>query len=115
MKYIESNWTRDELKIYLTLFCLNTNFTDTNQEVNFSTLEISRSTLKIIIKEFKLDNDFQSIQKIYTSIEKNNYSTYSLNLLFHEIKEVILSSGIKFTYIMKNILVGFERSLRVSA
>ena len=111
MNYLESNWSREELKAYLTLFCLNTNFSNTNQEIDFSSLEISKTALNLLLKEFNGDNDFQSIQKIYASIEKNNYSTYSLNLLFNEIIEIILSSEIKFSNLMKSILLGFERTL----
>ena len=111
MKYLESNWSNEELKAYLILFCLNINFNKQNQDIDFSTLNIRENELNAIQKEFNKDNDYQSIQKIYKAIESNNCSTDYINSMFQEIKEIIISSGRKYSYFMKNILSGFERTI----
>lgn len=111
MKQLKENWTREELKAYLALFCLNTNCTDINEEIDFSVLNITNEEFKTIEKEFKKDNDYQSIQKIANAIEQIKCVNDCLSTLFQEIKEFIISSGRKYNYLMKNLFLGFERTL----
>ena len=115
MKQLNTNWTNDELKVYIMLFCINSNFKNVAEDINFSSRNIGKEKLNLIEKEFRKDNDYQSIQKICLALEKNNLTSNYLNLFFNEIEVMITSSGRKFTCLMNNIFLGFERTLLKSA
>jgi hypothetical protein len=115
MEQVEPNWSKEELKAYLVLYCINTDFSITNRNLDANIFNISKNRSNDLQKEFHKDNDYKSIQKICTAIEKNNYSSDLLNSLFLEIKELIIQSGRKYNYLMKSLFIGLERNILIAA
>ena len=115
MEYLETNWTDEELKAYLTFYCIHADFSKIDLKLDSTIFNIKKSKLYALQQEFFKDNDYQSIQKICSVLEKNNYSSNSLNFLFEEIKETIIQTGRTFNYLMKNICLGLERNILKAA
>ena len=115
MRTLTTNWTDEELKVYLALYCFNADCSKTNIGLDFSKFKIKKGNADVLIKEFRSDNDYQSIQKINTFIEKNKYSKMQVNKLFKDISDLIMSSGIKYNHILKSVILGLEKTLMTAA
>jgi len=100
---MNTNWTEDELKAYLSIYCANADFTESKVEIDFIKSKILSTNFEKIHKEFEKDNDYQSIQKIQSTIERFGYSSTQKNELLAEIKEVFLSDD-KYDTLEKNLL-----------
>ncbi len=91
MENIKTNWTKEELKIYVLIYCANADFLESKLEIDFIKSKIQTSNFEKIHAEFENDNDYQSIQKIRFSIKEHGYTNDETNSLFREIKELFLS------------------------
>jgi len=100
---MNTNWTEDELKAYVLIYCANADFTESKVEIDFIKSKILSSNFEKIHKEFEKDNDYQSIQKIQSTIERLGFSSAQKNDLLAEIKEVFLSDD-KYDTLEKNLL-----------
>ena len=100
---MNTNWTEDELKSYVLIYCANADFTESKVEIDFIKSKILSSNFEKIHKEFEKDNDYQSIQKIQSTIERLGFSSAQKNDLLAEIKEVFLSDD-KYDTLEKNLL-----------
>ncbi|NMH88798.1 hypothetical protein [Flavivirga algicola] len=110
MREIKTNWTNEELKIYILIYCANANFSESKFEIDFIKSKIETSNFEKIHQEFKEDNDYQSIQKIQLSIKNQGYTNGDLGILFKEIKELFLSDK-KYDVLEKNLNRGLSRIL----
>ena len=110
METTREQWTEEEFKTYLLLFCANSNYIEVAQDINTLGYTIGKKEFKIISREFDNDNDYQSIQKICTAIESQGYSRERLRTLFQEIKELFLSRG-RFDNHRRTMFMGFKRIL----
>lgn len=93
MKDINTNWTKEELNIYILIYCANADFSESKFETDFIKSKITTSDYGKIHAEYEKDNDYQSIQKIQSTIKTLGYSNEETNNLFSEIKELFLSDG----------------------
>lgn len=91
MNKISTNWTRDEFKAYILLYAANCDHIENRQERDYILSKIDRKTYESIHYELDDDNDYQSIQKIISSIEKFDYSEDELQRLTAEIMELFLA------------------------
>ena len=91
MNNFNTEWSREDLEAYILIYCANANFEETQNQRDFIKEHVSASNFKTIHKEFNKDNDYQSIQKIQTTIEKHGYSKDEIDELFDEMKELFLS------------------------
>ena len=102
-----TNWTEDELKAYLLIYCANADFTESKVEIDFIKSKILSSNFEKIHREFKKDNDYQSIQKIQSTIERFEYSSTKKDELLAEIKGIFLSDY-KYDTLEKNLMRGLR-------
>jgi len=106
-----TNWTKEELKVYILIYCANADFSESKFEVDFIKSKIKTNNFDKIHAEFEEDNDYQSIQKIQLSVEEHGYTNDEKNRLFGEIKELFLSDK-KYDVLERNLYLGLSQILR---
>jgi len=102
-------WTKEELKIYILIYCSNANFTESKLEVNFIKSKLTNSNFEKIHAEFDQDNDYQSIEKIISSVKEHGYE--NKKILMKEIMELFLSDG-KYDILEQNLYRGLKHILK---
>jgi len=107
MKEFDTNWTKEELKVYILIFCANANFSESKVETAFIKSKTIGNRFERIHNEFDKDNDYQSIQKIRLTLEKYGYSKDDTGRLFKEVKELFLSDG-KYDILEQNLFRGLN-------
>ena len=93
MKEFDTNWSREELIAYILIYCANADFSELKAEKDLIVSKIKGNSLERIHYEFDKDNDYQSIQKIRSTLEKYGYTRDGVNRLNNEMKEMFLSDG----------------------
>ena len=111
MSSIETNWTKEDLKIYILIFCANADLSESKFEIDFIKSKIQTSDFEKLDKEFLEDNDYQSIQKIQSSIDEHGLSQDEIYSLFSEMKELFLKDN-KYDILEKNLFRGLNRILK---
>jgi len=106
-----TNWTKEELKVYILIYCANADFSESKFEVDFIKSKIKTNNFDKIHAEFEEDNDYQSIQKIQLSVEEHGYTNDEKNRLFGEIKELFLSDK-KYDVLERNLYLGLSQILK---
>ena len=102
------DWTRDELVAYILLFAAHSDFKEDNHERNVIISKVDMITFQDIHDEFDSDNDYQSIQKIMTSLKQHNYDKNDVEVLLADIKVLFFSDG-EFNINERNMLKSLER------
>lgn len=110
MSITKPNWTKEDLKIYILIYCAKADFNESNIEVDFIKSKLKNSDYEKLHTEFEADNDYQSIQKIQAALDKHGYSEKEVNGLFMEIKKLFLSDG-KYDVLEQNLLLGLKHIL----
>ena len=110
MSDFNTNWTKTELSAYTLLYCAHANFTETSEELELVNSKVASNDLISIRKEFKNDNDYQSIQKIQSTVRRLGYNWSQIDDLISEIKTLFLADG-KFDAIEKSIFNGLKKLL----
>lgn len=111
MEEFKTNWTREELKAYILLYCAYANFVETEEERNFIMKKVGEDKYRQIHKEFDKDNDYQRIQKIQHTVERFDYSPKEIDRLFYNIKKMFLTDG-EIDILEKNIYRGLQHLLK---
>ncbi len=114
MKNHKPTWTTEELKVYLLLFLMHSNFTKKNH-IDFTSIHISETEINKMQTEFNADNDYQGIQKICKAIEDKNYSKNQLQAFLFEVKNLLVRAKKEHRIIMNNCFAGIERILITAA
>lgn len=112
MENFETNWSKEELKVYLLVYCANADLCESKEENEFILPKIKGHGFEKIHDEFDQDNDFQSIQKIRWTLEKYGYSKDGVDRLFKEIKELFLSDG-KYDTLEQNLFRGLKHIIGI--
>ena len=107
MKNFETNWTKEELQVYLLIYCANADFVETKEEIDFIKSNYNIDSYEKIHSEFKADNDYTRIQKIRFTLEKYCYSKEECEKLMEEMKSLFLSDG-KYDTLEKNLMIGLK-------
>lgn len=102
-----TNWTRQEFKTYLLLYCAQADFEESEDEIDAIKEQIGEKTFKSIHKELDHDNDYQSIQKIQYNLKKFNYSSEEKDKLIEDIKNLFFVDG-EFNILEKNLLLNLK-------
>lgn len=105
-----SNWSKKELIAYILLYASHSDFKEDNNERNVIISKVDMKTFDSIHKEFDLDNDYQSIQKIISGVEKHNYSKEDLTELFFDLKTLFFADG-EFDILEQNMFRSLKRIL----
>ena len=111
MKEVDTNWSKEELKVYILIYCANANFLESKAEKDFIISKIKGNSFERIHEEFDMDNDYQSIQKIRLALEKYGYSKEVAGQTFKEMEELFLSDG-KYDILEQNLSRGLNHILR---
>jgi len=110
MSDFNTNWTKKELSAYTLLYCAHANFNETSEELELVKLKVVSNNLISIRKEFDSDNDYQSIQKIQSTVQRLGYTWSQIDDLISEIKTLFLADG-KFDAVEKSIFTGLKKLL----
>jgi len=111
MEEFKTNWTREELKAYILLYCAYANFIETEAEKEFIKSKVGEDKYQKVHKEFDQDNDYQRIQKIQHTVLRYNYSNSEVDRLFENIKKMFLSDG-SIDILEENIYRGLQHLLK---
>lgn len=111
MEEIKTNWTKEELEIYILIYCANADFSESKFEIDFIKSKTQTSNFEKIHDVFKKDNDYQSIQKIQSSIKDHGYTNEDKDILFKEIKALFLSDD-KYDILEQNLYRGLSHILK---
>jgi hypothetical protein len=111
MEEFKTDWTREELKAYILLYCANANFIETKAEKDFIKEKVGEEKYRKIHNEFDKDNDYQQIQKIEHTVERYNYNKSEIERLFEDIKRLFLSDG-SIDILEQNIYRGLQHLLK---
>lgn len=109
MKKSNSNWTKEELKTYVLIYCANADFVESKLEIDYIKSKIHAGIYEKMHAEFEKDNDYQSIQKIQTFIKEHSYKNE--DVLINEILELFLIDD-DFDILEKNLYMGLKHILR---
>ena len=63
------NWTQEEFKVYLLIYAAQTNFIETEEELEFIESRFNKDVINKIRKEIKNINDYQRVQIIIDYIK----------------------------------------------
>ena len=102
------NWTKDDLRMYLLIYCANADFVESPEELEFIKSKIGHSDFAKMHAEFEGDNDYQSIQKIQKAYEALGYT--SPDALFDEVREFFKSDG-EFDILERNLMLYLKHIL----
>lgn len=111
MNDFTTNWTHEELKAYMLLYCANADFVVSPEEKTFIKSKVSAEEYRRIHKEFEADNDYQQIQKIDAAIKRFDYSKEEIDEAFQSIKKLFLTDG-EMDILEKNIYRGLKHLLQ---
>lgn len=103
-----TKWTRDDLRIYLLIYCANADFVETPQELDFIKSKFGNEGFIKMHSEFEKDNDYQSIQKIQAAYQNLSYD--SPDELIEEVREFFNSDG-DFDVLERNLIMGLKHIL----
>lgn len=111
MADIFTNWSPEEFKAYVLLYCSNADFVMSNSERNLIQSKIDRKSYKSIRKEFDGDDEALRYQKIRTTAEIFRNSEQSTRSLIAEIKDLFISDG-SYNKLERDLLTKLKILLR---
>ena len=104
-----TNWTKDDLRTYLLIYCANADFSISEKELTLIKSRIEKSDFDKIKAEFEEDNDYQSIQKIQSAYKTLNYE--NADVLMQEVMDVFQADG-DYDTLEQNLNMGLKNILR---
>ena len=107
------NWTKEEFKAFLLLYAAQTNFIETQEEVEFIESRFSSEIINKIRKEMNKLNDYQKSELIINQIKTKEYLQSDLDNMLIEIKELYKSDGV-FDSLEQSIFSMLEKLLKVN-
>lgn len=111
MEKITTHWTHDEFKAYILLYAATCNYIENPQEKQFILSRVDKEVYKNIRHELDADNDYQSIQKVISTLERLSYSEEELQKLTTEIMDLFLADK-EFDATERNIFMMLKRFLK---
>ena len=106
------NWTKEEFKAFLLLYAAQTNFFETQEEIEFIESRFSNEIIDRIRKETDKLNDYEKSKIIINQIKSNEYTQSDLDEILAEIKELYKSDGV-FDSLEQSMLAMLEKLLKV--
>jgi uncharacterized tellurite resistance protein B-like protein len=111
LKASEENWTKDDLRVYIMLFCANADLTLKEEEIAFIKEKTHNAKYDDLRAVFENDNDYQGTEKIEKTIKRLGYTEGQIEDLIAELKELFWADG-KFDAMENAILHHIERILK---
>ena len=106
------NWTKEEFKAFLLLFAAQTNFIETQEEIEYIESKFPNEIINRTRKEINKLNDYQKSEIIVNQIKSNEYVQSDLDEILLEIKELYKSDGI-FDSLEQSMFSMLEKLLKV--
>ena len=106
------NWTKEEFKAFLLLFAAQTNFIETQEEIEYIESKFPNEIINRTRKEINKLNDYQKSEIIVNQIKSNHYVQTDLDKILAEIKELYKSDGV-FDSLEQSMLAMLEKLLKV--
>ena len=106
------NWTKEEFKAFLLLYAAQTNFIETQEEIEYIESKLPDEIINKIRKEINKLNDYQKSELIVSQIKSNEYVQSDLDEILLEIKELYKSDGV-FDSLEKSMFSMLEKLLKV--
>ena len=106
------NWTKEEFKAFLLLFAAQTNFIETQEEIEYIESKFPNEIINRTRKEINKLNDYQKSEIIVNQIKSNEYVQSDLDEILLEIKELYKSDGV-FDSLEKSMFSMLEKLLKV--
>ena len=107
------NWTKEEFKAFLLLYAAQTNFVETQEEIEFIESRFSEEIINKIRKETDKLNDYEKSKIIVNQIKSNEYAQGDLDKILAEIKELYKSDGV-FDSLEQSIFSMLNRLLKIN-
>lgn len=111
MEEFKTDWTHEELKGYMLLYCAHADFNVSSEEKEYIKSRVGQEKYQKIRKEFDEDNDYQQIQKINAAIERFEYSKEEIDEAFQSIKKLFLADG-EMDILEQNLYRGLKHLLK---
>jgi len=102
MKNKLTQWSKEELKIYILLLCAKADSIETDEQIDMIKSKIDTKSFDMLYKEFCGDDEDNCLEKIQSTIAKHEYSNREIDNLRKEIQEVFLSDN-KFLMKERNL------------
>ena len=106
------NWTKEEFKAFLLLFAAQTNFIETQEEIEYIESKFPNEIINRTRKEINKLNDYQKSEIIVNQIKSNEYVQSDLDEILVEIKELYQSDGV-FDSLEQSMFSMLEKLLKV--
>ena len=106
------NWTKEEFKAFLLLFAAQTNFIETQEEIEYIESKFPNEIINRTRKEINKLNDYQKSEIIVNQIKSNEYVESDLDKILLEIKELYKSDGV-FDSLEQSMFSMLEKLLKV--
>ena len=107
------NWTKEEFKAFLLLYAAQTNFVETQEEIEYIESKLPDEIINKIRKEINKLNDYQKSELIINQIKAKEYLQSDLDNILIEIKELYKSDGV-FDSLEQSIFSMLEKLLKVN-
>jgi hypothetical protein len=107
------SWTKEEFKAFLLVYAAQTNFFETQEEIEFIESRFPNEIISKIRKQTNKLNDYEKSKIIINQIKSNEYSQSDLDGILSEIKELYKSDG-KFDSIEQSIFSMLNRLLKIN-
>ena len=107
------NWTKEEFKAFLLIYAAQTNFFETQEEIEFIESRFPNEIINKIRKETDKLNDYEKSKIIISQIKSNEYAQRDLDEILAEIKELYKSDG-KFDSLEQSIFSMLNRLLKIN-
>ncbi|MBC3759069.1 sulfurtransferase [Hyunsoonleella sp. SJ7] len=86
-------WTKEELLAYILIYVSHSDLNETWNEKEYMLSRVDKKIYERMHKQFKKDNDYQSIQKIIEALQTQDYFRNDLADLFADIKLMAFADG----------------------
>ena len=106
------NWTKEEFKAFLLFFAAQTNFIETQEEIEYIESKFPNEIINRTRKEINKLNDYQKSEIIVNQIKSNEYVQSDLDEILLEIKELYKSDGV-FDSLEQSMFSMLEKLLQV--
>jgi hypothetical protein len=104
------NWTKEEFKVYLFIYCAKANFKEDDEERNLIKAQYAGNNYDEIHREIDSDSDYQRIQKILVNFKKFYSTEEQLNELCEELQSVLMADG-KIDILEENLFRALKHQL----
>jgi len=97
-----TEWTKEELQIYILLLCANADKEETEEELEMILSKVSKKTFGKVYVEFHNDSEEIRLKKVDKNVHQHSYTNMELIAFRRDVYEVFFSDG-NFTMMEKRL------------